>query len=202
MQLYSSRPVVAAWQVVSDLAAVGTIAVAVWIAQLVRDAIASLGGFGRQISDAGSGFSTTLTDAGESLAEVPLVGAGIAEPFRGAAGSADQLSAAGVALTGAVDTLAATVGTALWVLPTLLVLLVWLLPRLRFITRARRSRALSQTREGRDLLALRALVGQPMPTLLTTVPDPVAALRAGDEASLRALAALELRSAGVRAHDA
>jgi hypothetical protein len=198
VQLYSSRPAVALWQVIADLAAIGTIAAAAWIAVQVRDAIASLGGFGRQIEDAGTGFSTTLADAGAALAQVPLVGDGVAQPFRDASGSADDLAAAGVTLTGAVDALAATVGTALWLLPTLLVLLVWLLPRLRFVARARSARALVQTREGRDLLALRALVGQPMRTLLTAVPDPVAALRTADDASLRALAALELRSAGVR----
>lgn len=199
MQLYSSRPAVAFWQAVADLAAIGTVVVAVWISQQVRAAIASLGGFGRQIEDAGSGFSTTLEDAGEALEQVPLLGDGIARPFRDASGSADDLSEAGVALTVAVEALATTVGTALWLLPTLLVGLVWLLPRLRFATRARASRKLAQTREGRDLLAMRALVTQPMGKLLQTVPDPVAAVRTADEPALRALAALELRSAGVRA---
>ncbi|MFJ6113462.1 hypothetical protein ACIQC8_05020 [Agrococcus sediminis] len=198
MQLYSSRPVAAAWQVVADLAAIATIAVSVWIALQVRDAIASLGGFGRQIEDAGTGFSTTLSDAGDALAQVPLIGDGVAQPFRDASGSADDLAAAGTALTSTIELLAATVGTALWLLPTLLVLLVWLLPRLRFATRARASAALARTREGRDLLALRAVATQPTRRLLATVADPVAAIRTGDEPGLRALAALELRSAGVR----
>ena len=199
MQLYSSRPRQATWQVVGDLVAVGTIAAAIWVSQLVGAAIASLGGLGQQIQSAGSGFSTTLGDAGEALARVPLVGEGVAQPFRDAAGSAADLATAGTALTSAVDALAAAVATALWLLPVLLVVLAWLVPRLRFVTRARASGALARTREGRDLLAMRALVGQPAAALLRTVPDPVGALRAGDEPALRALAALELRSAGVRA---
>ena len=189
----------ALWQVVADLVAIGTIVAAVWISQQVRDAIASLGVFGTQIEDAGTGFSTTLTDAGEALAQVPFVGEGIAQPFVEASGSADDLAAAGVALRSAVDALATAVGTALWLLPVLLLVLIWLIPRRRFATRAGASKRLAATREGRDLLALRALVGQPMARLLETVPDPVAALRTADQPSLDALAALELRSAGVRA---
>lgn len=199
VQLYSSRPSAALWQVIADLAAVATIVVAVWVSQQVAGAIRSLGGFGRQIEDAGSGFSTTLTDAGTALEQVPFVGEGIAAPFRDASGSADDLAAAGVALSSGVEALAAAVGMALWLLPTLLVVLIWLVPRLRFVFRARSSRRLAATRAGRDLLAVRAIVGQPTSRLLRAVDDPVAALRAGDEAALGALAALELRSAGVRA---
>ena len=199
MQLYSSRPGVVIWQILSDVAAIATVAIAVWVSQQVQAAIASLGGFGRQIEDAGSGLATTMEDAGEALQQVPLVGDGIAQPFRDASGSADDLAVAGAALTSGIETLAAVVGTALWLLPTLLVAIAWLLPRLRFALRARASSRLAQTREGRDLLALRALTRQPMGKLLQAVPDPVAALRTADEPALSALAALELRSAGVRA---
>ncbi|SFS18780.1 hypothetical protein SAMN04487783_2735 [Agrococcus baldri] len=197
MQLYSRRPGQATWQAIGDLVAIGTVVVAVWISQQVRGAIASLGGFGTRVEDAGTGFSTTLMDAGEALAQVPLVGEGIAQPFVDASGSADDLAAAGTALRGAIETLAATVGTALWLLPALLVVLIWCIPRLRFALRAGASRRLAATHEGRELLALRALVGQPASRLLASVQDPVAAFRRGDEAALRALAALELRSSGV-----
>lgn len=198
MQLYSSRPVHAIWQATGDLVSVITVGVAIWVAQLVRDAIASLGVFGTQIEDAGTGFATTLTDAGDALAQVPLIGEGVAQPFRDAAAPADDLATAGSTLRSGVETLAGTVGTALWLLPLLLVLLLWWLPRLRFITRARASRKLAISPQGRDLLALRALVAQPTARLLQTVADPVGAFRSADARSLDALAALELRAAGVR----
>src|SRR5690606_31130044 len=102
VQLYSRRPGQATWQAIGDLVAVATVVVAVWISQQVRGAIASLGGFGTQLEDAGAGFSTTLTDAGEALAQVPLVGEGIAQPFVDASGSADDLAAAGTALRGGI----------------------------------------------------------------------------------------------------
>lgn len=198
MQLYSTRPGKAVWQAVGDLVALCTIVAAVWISQQVGAAISSLGAFGQQIQTAGDGFSTTLGDAGEALAQVPLVGEGVAQPFRDASGSATDLAEAGTALSSAVDTLAAVVALALWVLPVLLVVLVWVVPRLRFATRARATRALARSQAGRDLLAMRAIVGQPMARLLRAVPDPVAALRSADEPAMRSLAALELRSAGVR----
>jgi hypothetical protein len=201
VQLYSSRPRQAIWQVVGDLVAIATIAAAFWVSQSVRAAIASLGALGREIEAAGSGFSTTLGDAGEALAQVPLVGEGVAQPFLDASGSATELATAGTELTSAVDTLAAAVGTALWLLPVLLVVLLWFVPRLRFAARARSSGVLGRTREGRELLAMRALVAQPTATLLRTVPDPVGALRNGDEPAVRALAALELHRAGVRHRD-
>lgn len=199
VQLYSSRPIRALWQVVGDLVAIATIGIAIWISQQVRDAIASLGRFGTQIQDAGTGFSTTLTDAGETLAQVPLIGDGIAQPFRDASGSADDLAAAGLSLRATVEALASTVGTALWLLPVLLVVLIWMVPRLRLALRAGSSARLAQTPAGRDLLALRALVGQPTKRVLAVVPDPVAAFRSADAGALRALAALELQAAGVRA---
>lgn len=202
MQLYSTRPGQAVWQAVGDLVAVGTIVAAVWISQQVGAAISSLGALGRQIETAGSDFSTTLGDAGEALAQVPLVGDGVAQPFRDASGSATELAEAGTALSGAVDTLATIVALALWVLPVLLVVLAWIVPRLRFASRARASSTLARSQAGRDLLAMRAIVGQPMATLLRAVPDPVAALRTADEPAMRALAALELRSAGARAPEA
>ncbi len=199
MQLYSSRPIRALWQVVGDVVAIGTVVAAVWLAQQVHAAIASLGAFGSQIEDAGAGFSSTLADAGSALAEVPFVGAGIAQPFVDASGSADDLAAAGVSLRSGVDALAGSVSTALWLLPVLLVVLVWLIPRLRFATRAESSARLAATPAGRELLALRALVGQPTARVLAAAPDAVAGFRSGDERAIAALAALELRAAGVRA---
>lgn len=198
MQLYSSRPVHAIWQAIGDLVSVVTVIAAIWISQLVRDAIAALGAFGTRIQDAGTGLATTLTDAGDALARVPLIGDGVAQPFRDAAVPADDLATAGSTLRAGVETLAGTVGTALWLLPLLLVLLLWWLPRLRFVLRARAGRTLARSPEGRDLLALRALVAQPTARVLQTVADPVGAFRSADARSLDALAALELRAAGVR----
>lgn len=198
MQPYSSRPVHAALQVLWDLAAIATLVVAVWLSEQVRAAIASLGGFGQQIEDAGSGFATTLSGAGDALAQVPFVGDGVAQPFRDASGSAGDLAAAGTALQQSVEALASAVGVALWLLPAMFLVLVWLVPRIRFALRAAGTAKVARTEGGRDLLALRALVAQPAARVLALVPDPARALRTGDAAAMDALAALELRAAGAR----
>ena len=49
-----------------------------------------------------------------------------------------------------------------------------------------------------DLFALRALANRPLPRLTEISPDPVEAWRRGDSEVVRALAALELRSIGLR----
>jgi hypothetical protein len=52
---------------------------------------------------------------------------------------------------------------------------------------------------GRDLLALRALATQPLGRLTRVAPDVAEAWRRGDDATVDALAALELRQLGLRA---
>jgi hypothetical protein len=86
----------------------------------------------------------------------------------------------------------------LLVFPLGLVLLVWLPLRVRFIRRAGAAAALRASPAGRDLLALRALAKQPLPELTRIHPDVAEAWRRGDDSTVDALAALELRSLGLR----
>jgi hypothetical protein len=71
-------------------------------------------------------------------------------------------------------------------------------PRIRFARRASNARRLVSAGAGVDLLALRALAGQRLTSLTAIDPDPMAAWRRGDDAVMRSLAALELKSSGVR----
>jgi hypothetical protein len=80
----------------------------------------------------------------------------------------------------------------------LTILLLWLIPRIRFARRASSAKALVAGGAGIDLLALRALSRQRVGVLTGIDPDPAAAWRRGDAEVLRSLAALELRSSGVR----
>ena len=61
-----------------------------------------------------------------------------------------------------------------------------------------RATTLRRAPTGRDLLALRALARQPLRRLVTMGPDLANGWRDGDPATLDALAALELRSLGLR----
>jgi hypothetical protein len=58
--------------------------------------------------------------------------------------------------------------------------------------------SLASTPGGEQLLALRALANRPLRKLTSVSLDPVGAWRRGDIIAIRGLAALELRSAGIR----
>ena len=92
-------------------------------------------------------------------------------------------------------------GIGIAALPILTILLLWLLPRLRFAQRASRAQKLVKSGAGVDLLALRALASQNISALAAVDPDAMAAWRRGDDQVMRKLAALELKSSGVRMAD-
>jgi hypothetical protein len=78
------------------------------------------------------------------------------------------------------------------------ILVLWLVPRIRFARRATRAKALVRAGAGLDLLALRALTNQKLSDLATIDRDAMGAWRRGDAAVMQRLAALELQSSGVR----
>ena len=95
------------------------------------------------------------------------------------------------------DAVGLSIGIA--VLPTIMILLLWFVPRIRFSRKAGQVKAAVKAGAGIDLLALRALATQEISTLSKIDPDAVAAWRRGDEGVMRLLAHLELKFSGVRA---
>ncbi|QQG95808.1 hypothetical protein HBE99_02095 [Mycobacteroides chelonae] len=73
----------------------------------------------------------------------------------------------------------------------------WIFLRIRFFRRKLVAVQLAATPAGEQLLALRALANRPLKKLAVVTPDPVAAWRAQDTASMRGLAAIELRASGI-----
>ena len=73
----------------------------------------------------------------------------------------------------------------------------WLFLRLRFFRRKWTVTGLAATPAGEQLLALRALANRPPRKLAAISADPVGGWRREDPITIRALAALELRSAGI-----
>nr|BFF13551.1 hypothetical protein GCM10025699_48540 [Microbacterium flavescens] len=82
-------------------------------------------------------------------------------------------------------------------LPVVVILLTWLRRRIVFVRRASSVSALLRSPGGDDLLALRALSTLDARELAAVTPNPVAAWRAGDVDTVRRLADLALRDAGV-----
>lgn len=200
MQIYADLPSVRARQIVSDALALAVAVVAIAAGVAVASLIAGLAEIGRRLESAGSGFGTTMSDAGTTLAGIPLFGAAARAPFDEASGAAAILATAGRDQQQLAGTLALVAGLAVGGLPLLLLAVLWLRPRLRFARHSAQLRALGESPSGSELLALRALAEASPAEILAAHPQATAAWRAGDPSATAALAALTLRRAGLRPH--
>ncbi|MDO7882054.1 hypothetical protein [Antiquaquibacter soli] len=198
MRLYSDFADHRARQITADVIAIVQIGLWVWLGVSVFTVVNSLAGFGQQMEQAGAGFRETMTEVGESLGNVPLIGGGIRVPFDGASQAGGALEAAGQSQQDAVLQLALVLGIGIAALPIVMILVLWLIPRIRFVRRAGRARRVLESAAGVDLLALRALATQKLSAIAKIDTDAMAAWRRGDDRVLRELAALELKSSGVR----
>ena len=133
------------------------------------------------------------------MARVPLVGDDVRAPFTAAGGAADSIAHAGVEVQQGVHQMALLLGLTVAAIPILLVAGVWLVVRARFVSRARAAGRILDSAADLDLFALRALATQPVRALARVSDDPANAWRRRDAEVVRSLAALELRSLGLRA---
>jgi hypothetical protein len=198
VKLYSDFAAHRARQMTADIVALVIIAVSVATGVIVFSTVNQLAQFGRQMQTAGADFRTSMTDVGDRLGGVPLLGSGISAPFETASSAGDTLASAGQTQQDLVLQAAIALGIGVAALPILLTLLMWLLPRLRFISRATRTRTLLRAGLNSDLLALRALTNQKVAAIAKVDPDALGAWRRGDREVTRRLAGLELRSVGIR----
>lgn len=198
MKLYSDFGGRRAVQVVGDLLALALVAASVWAAVVFHGFVTEFAVLGRRLEEAGTGFRGSMTDIGNSLADVPLIGSGIAEPFDGASAAGATLESVGRGQQDVVGWIAVFAAIGIAALPIAAVLLLWVAPRLVRAVRAERTRAALTRPGGADLLALRALTDRSLLDVLAADPDAVAGWRRGDPDTIRALAALEARAVGVR----
>lgn len=197
MLLYSPYSVQRTRQVMADVAGVLAVIAVIILTQTVVAAIRGLAELGRQLESVGGSISSGLSSAGERLSGIPLIGDTVSQPFTAAAGAGGAVSDTGTALIEVIETAAVAAG---WIVAlTLLALLslVWLTPRLRFIVRRRRAERMIAAGMGADTFALRAVATARLGALGHVHPDPGGAIRAGDDAVIRALAELHLRRLGV-----
>jgi hypothetical protein len=184
-------------QLVGDLLALVWVVSWVLLARAVHSAVSALSAPAGPLRDAGSGLEQRMDAVAGTVVDVPVVGERLSAPFSGAAGVGVDLVAAGDSLEASVDRLAMLMGVGTVGLPVLLVL-AYLLLRVRY---ARRAGVLARERgrpELQELLALRALVGQPAARVSALAPDPLGAWRSGDPEVVGRLVALELRRMGLR----
>ncbi|GAA1217992.1 hypothetical protein [Rhodoglobus aureus] len=198
MQLYADHAPRRARQLSSDIIALVFIAIWIALGVWVYQLIAAFQQLGLQMQEAGAGFKSTMVELGDTLGSVPLIGSGIRVPFDGASDAGAALENAGQSQQDTVLATATAVGVIIAVVPVALILLLWLLPRVRFARRATEAKKLLSSPGGADLLALRALSTHKLAELAEIAPDAASLWRAGDPATVARLAQLQLRSLGVR----
>lgn len=196
--MYADRLPSAVRQFATDLLVVAWVYAWVRAAMWVHDLVQKLAGPGRSLEGAGTGLADNLADAGGKVGRVPLVGDELTAPFTRAAEAAGALAQAGRDQQALIDDLSLVVSLTLLLFPLGLVLFGWLPRRWRWMRRAGAAAALRDQPAGRDLLALRALATRPLGELARVGPDVAESWRRGDDSTLDALAALELRRLGLR----
>jgi len=197
--LYSQFPAARTRQILADILGVIATILVVTAGLAVTAAIRTLGQFGRDLENAGEGIRSGLSDAADNLGGVPLIGDGIRVPLDAAASAGTAVADAGRGQQEFVEFVAVGAGWAVVLFPLLILALIWIWPRSRFVRRSTTMRRLLEAGMTGDTLAVRAMARAPLAELARVHPDPAAAWRAQDADAIRALAALELRRSGIRA---
>jgi hypothetical protein len=194
---YSTKPARLLAQLFSDFAVAVWTALWLLVGMAVYDAISTIAEAGRQVESGAHGIAGNLASAGHGAQHIPVVGDAVSKPLTSASQAALDIAGAGHNLDTTASWLAVLLAMAVVALPILIAVMPWLFLRLRFFRRKWTVIALAATPAGEQLLALRALTNRPPRKLIAVSADPVGGWRREDPATIRALAALELRSAGI-----
>ncbi|GAA5122419.1 hypothetical protein [Pseudonocardia adelaidensis] len=197
MRFYAERPGRAGLQLLADLLAVGWIWLTAVAARTVHDFVLAMQGPARTLAGAGESVRGAFDNAARTAATVPFVGDDLARALGAGTGAGDSLVAAGNEQMEAIAHVAFGTTLATVLLGVMPVLFLWLPLRLRYARLARS--AVTARAVDSDLLALRAITRRPVRRLMRVAPDPAASWRRDERPVVHALAALELRSLGLRA---
>ncbi|ORW41434.1 hypothetical protein [Mycobacterium paraense] len=194
---YATTPGRLAAQLFSDFAIFLWSLIWLLVGTAVYDAISTIAEAGRQVEIGANGIAGNLASAGQGAQHIPVVGDAVSKPLASASAAALDIAGAGHSLDTTAGWLAVLLSLAVVAVPLLIVVIPWLLLRLRFFRRKWTVTGLAATPAGEQLLALRALTNRPPRKLTAISADPVGGWRHEDPATIRALAALELRAAGI-----
>ncbi|SPM34411.1 transmembrane protein [Mycobacterium rhizamassiliense] len=194
---YATTPGRLLGQLFSDAVIVVWTAIWALVGTAVYDAISTIAEAGRQVESGTHGIAGDLASAGHGAQHIPVVGDAVSKPLTSAADAAVAIADAVHELDTTAGWLAVLLAISVVAPPILLAVAPWLFLRLRFFRRKWIVTALAATPAGEQLLALRALTNRPPRRLVAVSADPVGGWRREDPVTIRALAALELRSAGI-----
>jgi hypothetical protein len=198
MKLYADTAGRFSRQLVGDLLVVGWVALWIWLALELRERLLKLAGPGEALERAGTSFSGSLNDAGDKVGGLPVVGDDVAGAFRQAGGAGDTIADAGRRQVDAVHQLALFLPGLMLLLAAGIVVALWLPGRVRWSREAGAVRRLLSGPDALEVFATRAVVRRTTRELAGLPESTITRWRAGDEDAATALAALELRSLGLR----
>lgn len=196
--MYAQTPARRARQVVGDTLVLAWVLACVWAGRVVHGLVLHLAEPAVRLQASGTDMHRSLTDTGARLGGIPLAGEELRGAFDRLAEFGTQVSTAGSDLASTMHQLALALGLVTGAAPVLAVALPWLAIRLAFARRSAAAQRFIDADADLDLFALRALAHQPMRRLAPISDDPAGAWRRGESDVTRALALLELRSAGLR----
>lgn len=150
-----------------------------WASRVIHGAIDAIAGPARSTQQAALDLSGSMSDAGATAGQIPLVGSELSTPFDSAAGTLDGIASSAADQVATIERVADIAGWVVLLIPVGIVLALWLPVRLRFFTTARATRRFIDASSDLDLFALRAMATQPMPALARISDDPVGAWRSG-----------------------
>jgi hypothetical protein len=194
---YASTPGRLLAQLFSDVVIVVWTAIWLLVGTAVYDAISTIADAGRQVENGTHSIAGNLASAGHGAQHIPIVGDDVSKPLSSASDAAVEITSALHELDTTAGWLAILLALAVVAPPILIADLPWLYLRLRFFRRKLTVTALAASPAGEQLLALRALTNRAPAKLAAISADPVGGWRHQDPVTIRALAALELRSAGI-----
>ncbi|HEX6678098.1 MAG TPA: hypothetical protein VF486_24160 [Actinomycetes bacterium] len=196
MKLYAEQAPLRLRQVALDLLVAAWVAGWGWLGVAVYRLVDKLAGPGRAVEQAGNDFASNMGTVRDKVGRVPLVGEELRAPFGRLGGVGQTLAGAAHGQQQVVHQLAWWLGVLLAAVPIVMVLLLWLPPRLRWAREAAAAARLRDDNADLHLFALRAVARRPLRQLRLVTDDPAGALAAG---RYDALAALELQALGLRA---
>jgi hypothetical protein len=197
MKVYAETASRRARQLLTDLLVVAWVTASVLAGLAVRRLVDELARPGQAVEQAGNRVANGMGGVQDQLGRVPGIGGGLRAPFQRLGEAGQALAGAGAAQQQVVHELALWLGILVALIPVVVVLMVWLPGRVRWIREATAASRLRRDLGADDLglFALRAIAHRPLRDLRRVSPDPVADLQRGDYG---ALAALELRALGLR----
>ncbi len=199
MRLYPDLPGRRLDLIARDLATVLALVLFGKIALEVHDAVDQLAVLGEGVESAGNAVSGGFDSAADAIDGTPLVGDELGDALRGAgSGSGGEVADLGRGGAGAAHDLADLLGLLFFLLPSTLLLIFVLPPRVRQVRRLNAAVRVLRgpaTPERQRLLASRAAFGLPYGVLLEYTDDPIGDLLEGRH---DALVRAELEQYGLR----